>query len=101
MQFLVLTGDAAYTASEANKIKNQINKSGSANVESVSATWIHYAYLEDNLSRDAAQVSTHLQTLFRVYFVFCSLSPIQVSSRAFSVVVSLFPFSSGDPHIYT
>jgi phosphoribosylformylglycinamidine synthase len=50
MEYLVLTGDVAYTSTEAKKIAYQINHA-SVKVESVSASWIYYVQLKDD-SRD-------------------------------------------------
>lgn len=55
MEYLVLPGEAAYTAPEARKVKDRINKLGGAFVEDVSAIWLHYAHLRQT-DRDTAIV---------------------------------------------
>ena len=59
MEYLTLLGEAAYTASAAQKIKDLINKTGAAEVDEVSAVYVHYAHL-NQAARDEARVSCHL-----------------------------------------
>lgn len=55
MEYLVLPGDVALTASATKKIQDAINKSGTVKVERVSGEWIHYAHLRREASHDAAK----------------------------------------------
>ncbi|KAK1780074.1 CobB/CobQ-like glutamine amidotransferase domain-containing protein [Copromyces sp. CBS 386.78] len=45
MEFLTLTGSSCYTASEAVKLKEQINKTAPIKVSSVSGVWVYYAHI--------------------------------------------------------
>lgn len=58
MEHLVLPGEAAYTAPEARKVKDRINKLGGAYVEDVSAVWLYYADLRQS---DKVGVNNHVQ----------------------------------------
>lgn len=58
MEYLTLLGEAAYTTSAAQKIKDFINKTGAAKVDNVSAVYVHYAHLKQ-AARDEARVSYH------------------------------------------
>lgn len=56
MEYLTLLGEAAYTTSAAQKIKDLINKTGAAKVTDVSGVYVHYAHLKE-ASTDEARVS--------------------------------------------
>ncbi|KAK3390602.1 CobB/CobQ-like glutamine amidotransferase domain-containing protein [Podospora didyma] len=53
MAYLTLSGDSCFTASEAQKLKDLINKVGPIKVSTVSGTWAYYAHIEGDA--DAAR----------------------------------------------
>lgn len=82
MEYLVLPGESAYTASEARKVKDRINRlGGSVFVEEVTAVWLHYAHLRQT-DRDAALVGFFLRyhVSFHLTMRYCSLRRGSLSS---------------------
>lgn len=65
MEYLTLLGEAAYTSSAAQKIKDLIDKTGVAKVDEVSAVYVHYAHLKQ-AARDEARVSYHFAFYFTI-----------------------------------
>ncbi|KAI9729497.1 MAG: hypothetical protein M1818_008520 [Claussenomyces sp. TS43310] len=63
MEYLVLPGESAYTAPDARKIKDLINKSETAKVESVSAVWVHFAHLRHTERNAAMEIESKLKQL--------------------------------------
>jgi phosphoribosylformylglycinamidine synthase len=46
MAYLTLAGDSCFTASEAEKLKDQINKVAPIKVSSLRGSWVYYAHVE-------------------------------------------------------
>lgn len=62
MAFLTLPGDSCFTASEAQKLKDQINKTAPIKVSCLEGTWIYYAHIDGDTDA-AKQTLTQLLPL--------------------------------------
>lgn len=57
MSFLTLAGDSCFTASEAQKLKDQINKVAPIKVSSLRGSWIYYAHIDGDASAARLKLS--------------------------------------------
>ncbi|RYP49595.1 hypothetical protein DL768_004716 [Monosporascus sp. mg162] len=59
MEFITLTGESCFTAPEAKKLRDRINKSAPVTVSTVSGSWVYYAHVRG----DAAAAQQKLKQL--------------------------------------